>query len=215
MSLVDALFEAQPAPGAVLRDGIVTSISPLTITVPPSTVASPAAVLNSVHLAVGDFVQVLVQGANRLVIGATNGRAGVTSYTRKTADSAGIGTTIANVIQPAAVVMVAGRRYKFDAELVTTGTVAGDVFIIGLGSITAGLYYKRWFWQVPTSGFTDAMYEYVTESSFSGSHSWTLDVGRIIGSGTATIGGNTTTPNSVMNSAPTFSWLKIEDIGPL
>lgn len=68
MSLADALFDREPASNLVLRDGIVAAVSPLTITVPPSTVASPAAALDPSALAVGDFVQVLVQGANRLVV---------------------------------------------------------------------------------------------------------------------------------------------------
>lgn len=68
--LAEELLGRETGSGAVLRDGIVSAVSPLTIIVPPSTVASPAAKLDSYVPAVGDFVQVLVQGANRLVIGS-------------------------------------------------------------------------------------------------------------------------------------------------
>lgn len=73
MNLADVLLERETGSGAVLRDGIVAAISPLTVIVPPSTVASPAAKLDSCNVRVGDFVQVLVQGANRVVIGVVGG----------------------------------------------------------------------------------------------------------------------------------------------
>lgn len=73
MNLAEVLLERETGSGAVLRDGIVSTVSPLTIIVPPSTVASPATALDSYYPQVGDFVQVLVQGANRLVIGAAGG----------------------------------------------------------------------------------------------------------------------------------------------
>lgn len=79
--LAEVLIERETGSGAVLRDGIVAAVSPLTIIVPPSTVASPAAKLDSCVVGVGDFVQVLVQGANRLVIGVVGvGSSWVTTF---------------------------------------------------------------------------------------------------------------------------------------
>lgn len=113
VSLVDALFEAQTGTGTVLRDGIVAAVSPLTVIVPPSTVASPAAKLDSYRPVVGDFVQVLVQGANRLVVGSVGaGTVGRVAGAEGSVDQNGIATTF-TVITGLTMTFtaVAGRRY--------------------------------------------------------------------------------------------------------
>lgn len=69
MTLEDELLRREPGPGTRLLYGIVTDDSPLTVKVGASTVGQRATALGSYNPAVGDYVAVLVQGGDRLVLG--------------------------------------------------------------------------------------------------------------------------------------------------
>jgi hypothetical protein len=77
MILPDAILDALADPRCRLTYGVVVTVEPLTVIVGASTVASTAVALNSYGPGVGDYVAVLVQGEDRLVIGAIGGSAGM------------------------------------------------------------------------------------------------------------------------------------------
>lgn len=99
--LTQALLNA-PADGSVWRLGTVTQVSPLLVQLGASTTGQPCRSSIDVPLAVGNFVVVLVNGADRVVVGSLtarsnpslcNGRLTLTSGTPvTTADVTGAGT---------------------------------------------------------------------------------------------------------------------------
>jgi hypothetical protein len=221
VSVAGALLEGRIDRPLGLVDGIVSTGSPLTIIVPPSTVASPATALDSYHPNTGDFVQVLVQGANRLVLGRAaasyNDHVGWRSYTRKPSDTSGITSGITAVIEPAALTMIAGRRYRFTIEmLLFTSSPAVDNIAFYLRNVGDGLTYRRWLTGGLSAGFQSLVVTHVTETSLAGSATWRVDIVRLSGSGSITVYGfASTTPHATPESAPRYSSLLIEDIGPL
>lgn len=83
MNLASAIMGDADAPTLpLMKQGTVMSVNPLTVTVGASTVAAPCTSLDSYSPAVGDVVTVLVNGADRLVLGAAVASSeGWTSYT--------------------------------------------------------------------------------------------------------------------------------------
>lgn len=206
MSLADVLLEQQTDSGAVLRDGIVAAVSPLTVIIPPSTVASPATALNSANLAVGNFVQVLVQGANRLVIGAVGGSLGEVFYTQTATNVTTAGTTQSLFAGLAATgwTAVAGRRYKLTCQYELTQSVASDVYMINLINQAVPVNLNRVTGSNVSTAARTAGFEYVTNASIAGSQDWRIGVFRASGTGTIDLSG-----------VSSVAFLLIEDIGPL
>lgn len=69
MNLADALLDREQEPGARLAYGVVVSATPLTVRVGAGTSATDAKALAAYTPTVGDYVAVLINGADRLVLG--------------------------------------------------------------------------------------------------------------------------------------------------
>lgn len=138
--LAVVLLDRMAGPDCVLRYGTVVTADPLTITVGASTVAVPAKSLAG-YVAVGSYIAVLEQGADRLVLGRVGGSA---SHHYATAAggtvAASTSATVLSLVVPAA---PAGTRFTVTWTIKVGQATAGAFDVSFVADDTSALIHQE------------------------------------------------------------------------